>query len=105
MTTIIDIRGLEILDSRGNPTVEVEVTLQGGARGRAGIPSGASVGTHEAVERRDGDPKRYFGKGVLGAIESVNGEIFDALRGEDADDQEQIDARLIELDGTVNKGR
>ena len=105
MTEIIDIVGREILDSRGNPTVEVDVVLEDGAFGRAAVPSGASTGAHEAVERRDGDKSRYGGKGVLGAVAAVNGEIFDALSGMDAEDQRRIDRMLIELDGTENKSR
>jgi enolase len=105
MSAITDIHGREILDSRGNPTVEVEVTLESGAIGRAAVPSGASTGAHEAVELRDGDPKRYGGKGVKRAVEAVNGEIFDALSGLDAEAQEALDQRLIELDGTPNKSR
>src|SRR5208282_6134651 len=105
MTAIIDIIGREILDSRGNPTIEVDVILDDGSRGRAGVPSGASTGTHEAVELRDGDKKRYLGKGVRQAVEAVNGEIFDALSGFDAEDQLRIDRILIELDGTANKSR
>jgi len=105
MTAIVDIRGREILDSRGNPTVEVDVTLDSGAFGRAGVPSGASTGKHEAVELRDGDKKRYGGKGVLKAIEAVNHEIFDALSGLDAEDQLHIDRTMIALDGTANKAR
>ena len=95
----------EILDSRGNPTLEVEVLLSGGASGRAGVPSGASTGTREALELRDGDRKRYGGKGVLKAVAHVNGEIADELSGADARDQALIDRVLIELDGTPNKGR
>jgi enolase len=105
MTAIIDIRGREILDSRGNPTVEVEVTLESGVTGRAAVPSGASTGAHEAVELRDGDEDRYGGKGVLRAVEAVNHEILDTLSGFDADDQVQIDQTLIALDGTPNKAR
>jgi enolase len=105
MTGIIDILAREILDSRGNPTVEVDVTLEDGAFGRAAVPSGASTGAHEAVERRDGDAKRYGGKGVSGAVGAVNGEILDALAGFDAEDQRRIDALLIDLDGTANKSR
>ncbi|MBK5928582.1 phosphopyruvate hydratase [Rhodobaculum claviforme] len=105
MTTIIDITAREILDSRGNPTVEVDVTLEDGAQGRAAVPSGASTGAHEAVERRDGDAQRYGGKGVLEAVASVNGEIASALMGEDATEQVTIDELMIELDGTDNKGR
>ncbi len=105
MTAIVDIIGREILDSRGNPTVEVDVVLEEGSRGRAAVPSGASTGAHEAVELRDGDKKRYLGKGVLKAVEAVNGEIFDALSGMDAEDQRRIDDALIKLDGTPNKSR
>ncbi len=105
MTAIIDIHAREILDSRGNPTVEVDVLLETGATGRAAVPSGASTGAHEAVERRDGDPQRYGGKGVQAAVEAVNGEIFDALSGMDAEDQVAIDNILSNLDGTPNKGR
>ena len=105
MTAIVDIIGREILDSRGNPTVEVDVVLEDGARGRAGVPSGASTGAHEAIELRDGDKKRYGGKGVLKAVAAVNGEIFDALAGMDAQDQRRIDNALKKLDGTPNKGR
>jgi enolase len=105
MTAIIDIKGREILDSRGNPTVEVEVKLESGIIGRAAVPSGASTGKHEAVELRDGDKKRYGGKGVLKAVESVNGEIFDALSGFDASSQVALDRAMIDLDGTPNKAR
>ena len=105
MTAIVDIIGREILDSRGNPTVEVDVLLDGGAMGRAAVPSGASTGAHEAIELRDGDKSRYQGKGVLKAVAAVNGEIFDALRGMDAGDQRGIDAAMIKLDGTKNKSR
>jgi enolase len=105
MTAIVDIIGREILDSRGNPTVEVDVVLEDGSRGRAGVPSGASTGAHEAVELRDGDNKRYLGKGVRNAVEAVNGEIFDALSGMDAEAQVKIDETMIALDGTANKGR
>ena len=105
MSAIIDIIGREILDSRGNPTVEVDVILESGAFGRAMVPSGASTGAHEAVELRDGDASRYGGKGVLKAVESVNGEIFDILSGRDADDQIALDRAMIALDGTENKGR
>ncbi len=105
MTAIIDITGREILDSRGNPTVEVEVLLESGAVGRAAVPSGASTGAHEAVELRDGDKNRYGGKGVTKAVEHVNGEIYDALCGYDAEDQQLIDYTMISLDGTENKGR
>src|SRR3954452_12126251 len=105
MSVITDIHAREILDSRGNPTVEVDVTLESGAFGRAAVPSGASTGAHEAVELRDGDKGRYGGKGVLKAVNAVNGEIFDALSGNEAAEQEGIDARLIALDGTPNKSR
>ncbi len=105
MAAIVDIHAREILDSRGNPTVEVDVVLESGAVGRAAVPSGASTGTHEAAELRDGDADRYAGKGVLKALHSVNGEMFDALGGMDADDQFSIDRALIGLDGTENKGR
>jgi enolase len=105
MTAIIDINGREILDSRGNPTVEVDVTLEDGSFGRAAVPSGASTGAHEAVELRDGDKKRYLGKGVFKALEAVNGEIFDAIGGMEAENQIQVDETLIKLDGTDNKGR
>src|SRR6516225_5816047 len=105
MSTIYDIQAREILDSRGNPTVEVDVILAGGAVGRAAVPSGASTGAHEAIELRDGDKKRYLGKGVLKAVDAVNGEIFDALSGMDAEDQRRIDDALIKLDGTPNKAR
>ena len=105
MTEIVDILAREILDSRGNPTLEVDVVLDDGARGRAAVPSGASTGTHEAVEKRDGDMARYGGKGVLAAVDAVNGEIFDALSGADAEDQRRLDRILIELDGTTNKAR
>lgn len=106
MSTIIeDIRAREILDSRGNPTVEVEVELEGGVIGYAAVPSGASTGAHEAVELRDGDKKRYGGKGVLKAVENVNEVIAEALRGEDALDQIAIDTAMLDLDGTPNKGR
>jgi len=104
MTAIVDIHAREILDSRGNPTVEVDVALESGAFGRAAVPSGASTGTHEAVELRDGS-ERYGGKGVRKAVDAVNGEIFDTLSGLDADDQLAIDRMMIELDGTSNKGR
>ncbi len=105
MTAIIDITAREILDSRGNPTVEVDVTLESGAEGRAAVPSGASTGAHEAVELRDGDMTRYGGKGVLKAVEAVNGEIFDALSGFDVEEQIAIDRLLVDLDGTPNKAR
>ena len=105
MSAITDIHAREILDSRGNPTVEVEVTLESGAVGRMAVPSGASTGAHEAVELRDGDKKRYGGKGVMKAVRAVNGEIFDALSGLDAAHQLQIDRTMIALDGTPNKAR
>jgi enolase len=105
MTAIIDITAREILDSRGNPTVEVDVTLESGAEGRAAVPSGASTGAHEAVELRDNDKTRYGGKGVRKAVEAVNGEIFDALSGFDVEEQIAIDRLLVDLDGTPNKAR
>jgi enolase len=105
MSTIIDIHAREILDSRGNPTVEVDVTLEDGTMGRAAVPSGASTGVHEAVEKRDGDKSRYMGKGVLEAVAAVNGELAENLLGYDATEQAAIDAAMIELDGTDNKGR
>jgi enolase len=105
MTAIIDIHAREILDSRGNPTVEVDVLLDDGSFGRAAVPSGASTGAHEAVELRDGDKKRYLGKGVTKAVRAVNTEISDALLGRDAEDQRDIDMVMIELDGTENKAR
>src|ERR1700716_1881152 len=105
MTAIIDIIGREILDSRGNPTVEVDVVLEDGTRGRAGVPSGASTGAHEAVELRDGNKKRYLGRGVENAFAAVNGDIFDAIGGIDAELQVKIDETMIALDGTSNKGR
>jgi len=105
MTAIVDIIGREILDSRGNPTVEVDVVLEDGSFGRAAVPSGASTGAHEAVELRDGDKKRYFGKGVRNTVDAVNGEIFDAIGGMDATGQVKIDETLIGLDGTPNKSR
>jgi enolase len=105
MTAIVDIIGREILDSRGNPTIEVDVVLEDGSLGRAAVPSGASTGAHEAVELRDGDKKRYLGKGVRMAVEAVNGEIFDAVGGMDAEAQVKIDETLIGLDGTPNKAR
>ena len=104
-TQITDVRAREVLDSRGDPTVEVDVTLAADARGRAIVPSGASTGAHEAVERRDGDPTRYGGRGVLGAVAAVNREIRDALLGHDAADQAAIDEALITLDGTPDKRR
>ena len=105
MTAIIDIHGREILDSRGNPTVEVDVLLEDGSFGRAAVPSGASTGAHEAVELRDGDKGRYLGKGVLKAVDAVNNEISDALLGLDAEDQRDIDLAMLELDGSDNKGK
>jgi enolase len=105
MTSIDEIRARQVLDSRGNPTVEAEVRVNGGASGRAIVPSGASTGEHEAVELRDGDPKQYLGKGVLKAVENVNSEIAAALGGMDALDQAALDRKMIELDGTENKGR
>ena len=105
MGKITHVIGREILDSRGNPTVEVEVTLASGAHGQAAVPSGASTGMREAVELRDGDAQRYLGRGVLQAVQHVNGEIAQALHGMDAAAQVQIDATLIALDGTDNKGR
>ena len=105
MTAIIDIHGREILDSRGNPTVEVDVLLEDGSFGRAAVPSGASTGAHEAVELRDGDKARYLGKGVTKAVSAVNGEIAEALIGMEAEDQRDIDMAMIDLDGTPNKGR
>jgi enolase len=104
MTAIIDIHGREILDSRGNPTVEVDVLLEDGSFGRAAVPSGASTGAHEAVELRDGDASRYLGKGVLKAVEAVNGAISDTLLGLDAEDQRDIDLAMLALDGSENKG-
>ena len=105
MTAITDIHAREILDSRGTPTIEVDVVLETGVMGRAAVPSGASTGIHEAVELRDGDKGRYGGKGVLKAVESVNGEIFDALSGMEAEEQLVLDRTMIDLDGTANKGR
>ena len=105
MSTIVDIFAREILDSRGNPTVEVDVTLEDGTMGRAAVPSGASTGAHEAVEKRDEDKKRYMGKGVLEAVSGVNGELAETLVGFDATDQQGIDATMIEIDGTENKAR
>ena len=105
MTEIIDIRGREVLDSRGTPTVEVDVLLEDGSFGRAAVPSGASTGAHEAVELRDGDKTRFGGKGVLKAVNAVNTEIADAIVGMDAEDQVAIDQAMIDLDGTENKGR
>jgi len=105
MTAIVDIVGREILDSRGHPTVEVDVVLEDGSRGRASVPSGASTGTHEAIELRDGDKSRYLGKGVRKAVDAVNGEIFETLCGMDGEDQRRLDAALCALDGTPNKAR
>jgi enolase len=105
MTAILDVHARQILDSRGNPTVEVEVLLEDGSMGRAAVPSGASTGAHEAVEKRDGDKSRYLGKGVCEAVNSVRGEIAEAITGLDAEDQGEIDALLIDLDGTENKAR
>src|SRR6202166_5171987 len=105
MTAIVDIIGREILDSRGNPTVEVDVVLEDGSRGRAGVPSGGSTGAHEAVELRDGDKARYLGNGVRHAVDAVNGEIFDAVGGMDAEAQVRVDELMIGLDGTPNKSR
>ena len=105
MSAIVDIIAREILDSRGNPTIEADVLLESGVLGRAAVPSGASVGTREAVELRDNDKQRYFGKGVLKAVESVNSEISETLMGLDAVDQSFLDQELIKLDGTENKSR
>ena len=105
MLDILETRARQILDSRGNPTVEAEVLLADGGIGRAAVPSGASTGEHEAVELRDGDIERYLGKGVLKAVEKVNGEIADALANMDASDQRALDQKMIELDGTPTKGR
>src|SRR5437870_1607600 len=105
MTAIVDIIGREILDSRGNPTVEVDVVLEDGSKGRAAVPSGASTGAHEAVELRDGDKGRYQGKGVRKAVENVNGEIAKALAKMDAAEQRALDQKMIELDGPKNKSR
>src|ERR1043165_4744942 len=105
MTAIVDIIGREILDSRGNPTVEVDVVLEDGSIGCAAVPSGASTGAHEAVELRDGDKKRYLGKGVQKAVKAVNGEIFEALSDQAVEEQVQIDQIMIDLDGTPNKSR
>jgi enolase len=105
MTAIVDIIGREILDSRGNPTVEVDVVLEDGSIGRAAVPSGASTGAHEAVELRDGDKSRYLGKGVQKAVDAINGEIFDAIGGMDVENQIQLDETMIALDGTPNKSR
>jgi enolase len=105
MTAILDIHARQILDSRGNPTVEVDVMLEDGSFGRAAVPSGASTGAYEAVEKRDGDKSKYLGKGVLQAVAAVNGEIADAVRGMEAEDQGEVDAAMIALDGTENKAR
>src|SRR5437879_13014957 len=105
MSNITEIRGRQVLDSRGNPTVEAEVWLADGSKGRAIVPSGASTGEREAIELRDGDKETYVGKGVLKAVENVNGEIADALANFDAADQRSLDQKMIELDGTENKGR
>jgi enolase len=105
VTAIVDLIAREILDSRGNPTIEVDCVLEDGSLGRAAVPSGASTGAHEAVEKRDGDKGRYLGKGVRGAVAAVHGEISDALIGVDAEEQEEIDAQLVALDGTPNKAR
>ncbi len=105
MTEIIHVHAREILDSRGNPTVEVDVHLEDGAIGRAAVPSGASTGEHEAVELRDGNKKRYLGKGVTKAVATVNGKISDAIIGMDAEDQTAIDATMMKLDGTDNKSK
>ena len=105
MTAILDVHARQILDSRGNPTVEVDVLLEDGSSGRAAVPSGASTGAHEAVEKRDGDKSKYLGKGVCQAVDSVIGEISEAITGIDAEDQSEIDALLIDLDGTENKSR
>src|SRR5258705_12702333 len=104
MTAIVDMIGREILDSRGNPTVEVDVVLEDGSMGRAAVPSGASSGAHEAVELRDDDKSRYLGKGVRKAVEAVNGEIFEAIGGMEAENQIHVDKTLIALDGSPNKG-
>src|SRR5712671_6223526 len=105
MSTIRALKAREILDSRGNPTVEVEVILASDKTGRAAVPSGASTGAHEAVELRDGDKSRYFGKGVRKAVAAVNGQIMDAIGGMEAEEQVQIDETMISLDGTPNKSR
>ena len=104
MSRIVDIVGREVIDSRGNPTVEADVILDSGVMGRAAVPSGASTGTREAVELRDGDKKRYLGKGVKKAVANVNGALRGALLGKDANDQETLDNTMIQLDGTDNKG-
>ncbi|HEX8064704.1 MAG TPA: phosphopyruvate hydratase [Allosphingosinicella sp.] len=105
MTAILDVHARQILDSRGNPTVEVDVLLEDGSMGRAAVPSGASTGAHEAVEKRDGDARKYLGKGVCDAVNAVRSEIFEAVTGMDAEDQGEIDALLVDLDGTENKSR
>src|SRR6476660_6718642 len=105
MTAIVDVHARQILDSRGNPTVEVDVTLEDGSMGRAAVPSGASTGAHEAVELRDGDRGRWGGKGVTKAVGAVNGEIAEAVVGLEAEDQAELDRVMIELDGSENKGR
>src|SRR5260370_37927050 len=105
MTAIVELSGRAILDSRGNPTVEVDVVLEDGSIGRAAVPSGASTGAHEAVELRDGDTARYLGKGVQKAVEAVNGEIFEALGDMAVEQQVQIDQSMIDLDGTASKSR
>ena len=105
MSSIVSVLGREVLDSRGNPTVEVEIELESGATGRAIVPSGASTGAHEAVELRDGDKKRYAGKGVTKAVANVNGAIADVLLGQPAEDQCGVDALLRETDGSKNKGK
>ena len=105
MTAIVDIFGREILDSRGNPTVEVDVTLEDGSTGRAAVPSGASTGEHEALEMRDGDASRFGGKGVLNAVEHVENDIANVVIGLDAADQRGLDKAMLELDGTKNKAR
>jgi enolase len=105
MTEIIHVHAREILDSRGNPTVEVDVALEDGSFGRAAVPSGASTGAHEAVELRDGNKKRYLGKGVTKAVAAVNGKIYDAIIGMDAEDQTAIDETMMKLDGTANKAK
>ncbi|MCB1958490.1 MAG: phosphopyruvate hydratase, partial [Rhodocyclaceae bacterium] len=105
MSAIIDVIAREVLDSRGNPTVEADVLLESGVMGRAAVPSGASTGAREAIELRDGDAARYLGKGVLRAVENVNTEVSEALIGLDAEDQSFIDRTLIDLDGTENKSR
>src|SRR5271155_3960480 len=105
MSRIVDIRGREIIDSRGNPTVEADVVLDSGALGRAAVPSGASTGSREAVELRDGDPKRFAGKGVLKAVAHINGALREAVAGMDAQDQRALDGRMIAADGTENKSK